>query len=451
MQLRFRMRPGEQGMQNLSIMKKFVILFSLICILSAALSAGNAAAYAEEPEIMVNLVQGQYAVEVEAYSDFNIVSAEGIITAYKRGKYFFSASDSEIKMNGIDFGSVLSFEPAAGKQLRINKQTYKGSARMRADGSMLYVDQAVPLEAYVAAVLGAKLSPVWPDEAIKALAVAVRSLALAKARSNGGAVRANDPDLFYGGMKLAKKAVTKTASETSGEVLYHNGNAAFAYICESSGGRTESAADALGEEISYLPSVDDYDEECPNFKWSKTLNVGVLQQVLEQRGYHVGKLESIYLDPMKEPYGAGRTATGRVKRLTVSGEKGTAVLKGEEFAEMFSLNSTLFDIRQTRSLPDKLNVEINNGMGMQIGSKEIPVNVGEQDEARWKQIKQGFLFLAGRADELLRIDGKGMGRGMGLSKWGAKNMADKAARNDRQCYQKILAHYYPGTNLIKEY
>jgi stage II sporulation protein D len=42
------------------------------------------------------------------------------------------------------------------------------------------------------------------------------------------------------------------------------------------------------------------------------------------------------------------------------------------------------------------------------------------------------------------ITGRGFGHGLGLSQWGAYNMAMQG-----QSYQQILQHYYQGTTLSK--
>ena len=61
----------------------------------------------------------------------------------------------------------------------VNRQEYRGALKIYItnEGKNLTVVNRVPLEYYVNSVLGPKSSPIWPDEAIKAQAVAVRSLA----------------------------------------------------------------------------------------------------------------------------------------------------------------------------------------------------------------------------------------------------------------------------------
>jgi len=101
--------------------------------------------------------------------------------------------------------------------------------------------------------------------------------------------------------------------------------------------------------------------------------------------------------------------------------------------------------------PDKLDVPIENGYGIQIGKKEIPIEIKGPDGSTWKSVLPGFHFLNGSQEETLLFKGKGRGRGLGLSKWGARGMANEAPENAKEYYKTILLHYYPGTRLVELY
>jgi SpoIID/LytB domain protein len=40
------------------------------------------------------------------------------------------------------------------------------------------------------------------------------------------------------------------------------------------------------------------------------------------------------------------------------------------------------------------------------------------------------------------VEGKGNGHGVGMSQWGAREMAEKG-----KTYREIIQHYYPGTQV----
>ena len=223
------------------------------------------------------------------------------------------------------------------------------------------------------------------------------------------------------------------------------GNSVQAVTTSSTGGKTASAQEVWGKEISYLQSVEDYDSDSPEFKWEYYASPIMVRNFLEQNGYAVGKLESIKLSPVDEPDN-DRSATGRVKYLIIAGDAGVVKVSGLDLMQMLSLNSTLFDVETGVPVPDTLNVPITNYYGMQVGSKDINIKVKEQGEPVWKNVIRSYHLLSGAKDEKIIFRGKGKGEGLGLSVWGARGMANASSKNT---YKKILAHYYPGTTLTK--
>ena len=118
---------------------------------------------------------------------------------------------------------------------------------------------------------------------------------------------------------------------------------------------------------------------------------------------------------------------------------------------MLALSSNWFDVYVTDPVPEKLDVSIENSQGMEIGKKQIPIKVRGREKSAWKSAIPGYHFLEGTNDETILFKGKGIGRGLGLSKWGAKGMADTAPENAENYYKTILQHFYPGTDLVSVY
>jgi len=59
----------------------------------------------------------------------------------------------------------------------------------------------------------------------------------------------------------------------------------------------------------------------------------------------------------------------------------------------------------------------------------------------YKEIPSTLFTVAREGDNII-FQGKGYGHGVGLSQWGALEMAKQG-----QSYHNILSHYYPGTIL----
>ena len=456
--------------KNVSVNSIIKYLYAFI-VLTACLFTADARA---SSDIDVGLIVSQYSAELLSPSSFVATEPGGEKTTMGKGKYFISANQGIIKLGDrqLSSGTVLEIveqeekdkakdknqSPAVrpGHHFTVNRQEYRGTLKiyLTNDGKSLTIVNQVPIEYYVNSVLAPKSSPIWPDEAIKAQAVAVRSLAWYykyNPESNLFAVRTVEPEAFYGGIRNENKNITKIAALTAGQVLFYNGRPAAAYTCESSGGMTVSASEAMHKDIPYLQAVQDYDTDCPSFTWEKKIQAVTISRILEQGGQKLGRLRGYRISDSEKPDLKDRYPSGRVKTIYWQGELGSITMTGQEFADLLALSSNWFDVYVTDPVPQKLDVPIENGYGIEIGKKQIPIEVKGREKSAWKSAIPGFHFLEGTKDETILFKGKGIGRGLGLSKWGAKGMADAAPEKAKDYYKTILQHYYPGTSLVSVY
>lgn len=454
-------------MGTIAINKLWIKFIGILLVLLA----WCAVAAAQPPsELDVGLVVAQFSAEIVFDEKMSALEPNGNRTIIDKGKYFAAVSAGKILLGNHTFssGTVLEIADLSDADpdkkavarprnlFTVNRQSYRGQLKIYVtdDGKRLTVVNRVPMEYYVNSVLGPKSSPVWPDEAVKAQAVAVRSLAWyckQHPQSAFFAVRAVDPEAFYGGIRNENKNITKIAAKTSGQVLYYKGMPAATYNCESSGGMTVGSEEALQRDIPYLQAVEDYDTECPEFTWEKKIQTATISRVLEQNGHKIGRLRGYRLSDSKRPDIRDRYPSGRVKLIYLQGDQGSVTMSGKEFADLLALSSTWFDAFAVDPVPDKLDVPVENGYGIEVGKKQIPIEVKGREEGAWKSAIPGFHFLNGTQDETLLFKGKGIGNGVGLSKWGAKGMADNASETLDDYYKTILQHYYPGTYLVSAY
>ena len=94
------------------------------------------------------------------------------------GKYFIHGKNGRLSLNDDNtFGAELQIKAVEGKKSPlVNKRTYNGRLDVYLKSGELLVVNTLPLENYLASVLPAKTMVVWPDEAIKAQAVAASVL-----------------------------------------------------------------------------------------------------------------------------------------------------------------------------------------------------------------------------------------------------------------------------------
>lgn len=429
------------------MLRKLLILAVLLFTFIFA----SAAAAAEQ--IRIGIVVGQATAELSCEDEFTVRDSAGKTTTMPKGKYFIHAQQGKLFFDDNNvFGNEAFVAAAAGKSSpQINKRSYKGDFQLQAEqGDKLLVVNRLPLEDYLASVLPAKTMSVWPDEVIKAQAVAARSYAMYKMQQskNAYALLATDKELPYEGTgkRIEKDAVTKLIQATKGQYLADAyGSAIEAVTTSSTGGRTESALNLWGTPVSYLQSVEDYDSDSPEYTWERRVTPALLEGLLAQRGYAAGKLTSIRLSPLDDA-GVDRTPTGRVKYIILSGEAATVKISGDELVELLGLNSALFELETGTPVPETLKVPIEDYYGMEIGSKDIDIKVNESKKPVWKNLVRSYHLLGGGKEEKIIFHGKGKGSGLGLSAWGARGMANADAKTT---YKTILAHYYPGAKLVR--
>jgi stage II sporulation protein D len=274
-------------------------------------------------------------------------------------------------------------EPTSGGYIFINDAWYRGRVLIIPRDGRVTAINWVDLEAYLYSVLGAEMPASWPQEALKAQAVAARSYALSR-RSR------TQNDLYdlggttthqvYKGLASEAASTVAAVNATQGQVLTYGNQIIEAVFHSSSGGHTENAEDVWQSSRPYLRSVVDFDQDAPVFRWAETFSA----QQFSQRITGIGRLQSVSTQRA--------TPQGRVVSMRLQGNQGSRVLTGAELRQALGLRSTLFSIAV-------------NGDSVQV-------------------------------------NGRGYGHGIGMSQWGARAMAAQGYG-----YQQILAHYYRGTLL----
>ncbi len=288
-------------------------------------------------------------------------------------------------------GAGLAF--AAKGSIRCAGRDLSGEVEVRRGRGGLSVIDVLPLEEYVAAVVGGEMPVTFPPEALKAQAVAARTFAVGKkieARE-----QALDFDLgstvldqVYPGVGRADPRARAAATATAGEVLVKDHRPIEAYFHSACGGRTERGADALGRDLRYLPSVAcDRCQGSPAWRWTLRLPAAEL-----------GRTAGLPGDATRMTV-VRTTSTGRVSRVSVEGGGGRVQLDGVELRR-------------------------------RLGYERLP--------------SLAFTVKAEKGSFVL--SGQGRGHGAGMCQWGAAGYA-KAGQD----YRAILVRYYPGAEIARMY
>ncbi len=258
-----------------------------------------------------------------------------------------------------------------------------------------------PLEAYIVGVLAAEMPADFEPEALKAQAVAARTYTLYCMRTG----RHGDADVCtdyrccqawksdaamresWGEAYEDKLTRIREAVEvTRGEYLRYGGKAVFAAFHSSSAGFTEDCG-AIWSGLPYLVSVSSPEDADSVPGYVSTVE----RSALDFRDTLLSAAPEADFSGEPESWlgELRRDASGRVSEAVIGG----AVFSGVKLRELFALRSTAFDLA----------------------------------------------FI----DGAFRFTVTGFGHGVGMSQYGANVMAAQGAD-----YRTILAHYYPGTELV---
>ena len=282
----------------------------------------------------------------------------------------------------------------AGTFITVNGRSYRGLIELRKKrNGLLQVINELNIEDYLKGVVAAEIPHDWEFEAIKAQAVAARTYALYEKRMAGSRpfhILATVNSQVYSGKSGERATAVRAVRETEGIVITHEGAVISAFYHSSCGGHTEDAFELWGIDAPYLRGVDCECQQISRYGlWEKRLSPEQIAASLAKLGYRFDGLQGMAID--------GITPAGRVKQVTLRHAGGTISVPAERFRGA-------------------------------IGYSAVP---------------SVFFEIELSGSEVV-ISGRGLGHGVGLCQWGAREMAQHG-----HDYKAILAHYYPGTRLAK--
>lgn len=292
----------------------------------------------------------------------------------------------------IPFLVVLIFVKEIKEQnINSNVINNKNVRIQRTNGSI----DTVPFESYIIGVLAGEMPANFELEALKAQALATRSYVLKKMEQN----KNNDYDIvdtvmnqvYLDESQMKEKwkdqyeeklqKITKAVNDTQGEYIAYNGEVIQAFFFSTSSGKTENSEEVFQESLPYLRSVDStWDSDV-----SPVFNE-IYKFTLEE---FYQKLNLPYEEKLQINI-VDTTSTGRIKNIEINRQK----FKASDLTKLLNLRSTYFNIEQ-------------NG-------------------------------------NIITIQTKGYGHGVGMSQYGAQAMALKGYN-----YQEIIKYYYQNVEILK--
>jgi SpoIID/LytB domain protein len=195
----------------------------------------------------------------------------------------------------------------------------------------LRVINHLPLEQYLASVVGSEMPASWPQAALRAQAVAARTYVLRQRKPRAlFDVTATTASQVYRGLEAETASTREAVAATRGQVLLFDGGLLEAVFHSSSGGAsTENSGEIWNQQLPYLVSVPDLDDLSPVQNWQQTLAPELLRKAFGEIG---GALRIEVLTT---------STSGRIRQARVIGPSGTLLLSGTQLRSRLGLRSTL--------------------------------------------------------------------------------------------------------------
>ncbi|MDD7363354.1 MAG: SpoIID/LytB domain-containing protein [Peptoniphilus sp.] len=368
-------------------------------------------------------------------------------------------SDGGVLKNGASVGSAVDVTASRVSEgdvfsspngfLVVNGKPYRGSVRFQKRGSSLETINIVDVDDYIRGVLPKEIGTSTHIEALKTQAIVSRSFAYFnwnKFAKQGYNLDDTTASQAYAGMSVESKNTDRAVFETRGELLYYKGSVANTIFHATSGGRTESIEDVWGgNPVPYLKSMPDpYSIETNHSTWKATFK----KSDFSRRFPEIGTPKAIRV--------IDRTQGGRIKTLELVGTSGSKKMTGNQFRMQMgpvTLKSTDFDTSPIdRPTGEEQPAVITASGTVPLGNQSIISSTGIVPFIRSTILTAsgvkpfaGEKAAASASDYMVLGDsttfyGRGYGHGVGLSQYGAINMAESGMG-----YKDILMFYFPGT------
>ena len=398
-------------------------------VLSACPKPAPAPPLTAEPEMRIGLAVGRDSVALGGDGELLLSDEERgapVGTIPGGGRWWVVPDTGGVRLVRPDgsrsarLGRAAAVNLTEGRFVMVNGRRYRGRVSLYRDAVGVTVVNQVPLESYVAGVVGHEIGTRRAEEreAVLAQAIVSRTYAVrnrGRWRTLGFDAHADVRDQVYTGVAGETAAVWEAVRRTGGRIVRYRGEAIEAFFHSTCGYRTASVEEAFRTvgRRPYLRSVSDaagggryYCERSPRFRWREEWDGPALRAILSRTLAPYADLSRDGLSRVRDLTVVSTTESGRVGELRVAVATGDIRVPG-------------VDVRDV----------------LRAGDRPL-----------WSAAFQLHVTHAGGEVSRVTAAGAGSGHGVGMCQWGAIGRARAG-----QDHRRILATYYPGTTVDRIY
>ena len=374
----------------------------VVAWIAACLCAGAQPALAQpSPDVIrVAIARNDPQVTLQISGPFTMVALQTGAPVHQ-GRHLHAVAVRAVS-NGLALGQEIlpyagvRIEPSREAAISLNGKRLRGTVEIvRQQDTTLLVVNHVGLEDYLRGVLSKEAPDYWPEEALKAIAIAARTYAIYQRFTKeqaGYDVTGDVMSQEYGGRTGEKHATSQAVEKTAGWIVAYQGQLFPTFYHSTCGGMTEHAR-VMGN-FNLVPLQGGIQcslcQASPFFHWRRRLTKAEVGWALRNSPYgSIGAVSDMQVTK--------RTASGRAEEVTIVGA--------------------------TRSL--------------QLSGYDVRVLFG------FDRIRSPFFSIAAAESRAFVLDGHGWGHGVGLCQWGAAELARRGFSA-----REILAFYYPHADVV---
>ena len=309
-----------------------------------------------------NIKKTEEKIETKESGTTNIVKNEQKQENTSQNKTVTKKVESSQKVANKKRSNSIKQENAEIKQETKENKTYVTIYRKRG------IVEQIELEEYLVGVVAAEMPASFNSEALKAQAILARTYALKKISKGEKLTDTVSTQAYIDKNEMQKKwgndynkyynKIVSAVNSTKGQVVKYNGNYIEALYHSTSNGKTESAKEVWGQDIPYLKSVDS--------SWDKKTSAYL--KIENKEFNRLMKILGIDIDKNTNIEILSKDESGRVSKIRVEDK----VYTGVEFRTLLGLRSTDFDIAITENGLEIITRGYGHGVGMsQYGANEM--------------------------------------------------------------------------------
>ena len=377
-----------------------------------------------EPQfwIRVLLLDSARSCTLKVASSFAVLDAQTQTT-----EAYFNQSDApanitisagRIAISGRAFtGEQIIILPDRPHIFNLNGDDYRGKLKLILNPNSNSFDaiNLVPLEPYLAGVVGAEMPNYWEPAALKAQAIAARTYCLYIKKHFGGKrtwdVRKTAANQVYLGVAAESAQIWDAVNQTQGQVLVckqTDGTEGLfpAYYSSTCGGHTENSKHVFGDSFEPLVGV-----PCPYCR-------------------NVAK-PSFFFWPMVQ-----------IDKTSITNSLLKRYPKLKRLGEITSISSTKQSNYGKFSRLTLVKLLGSTGKSDFLRAEDLRLAI----DPTGNKLKSTICQIVNMGDKWAFLSGIGYGHGVGMCQCGAEAMA-RGGKTPRQ----ILFYYYPGSNIVRVY